>query len=142
VSDGVSTLTIYGYFLAGLPVLFFPLGGRRGGSDLVWFMVLLCSTPILGFGVVRVSVGGRIYGTPMGRKGVWDDGEVSSEILHIFQNRIFEEKKTHGVYGTNEEIISIHHYLSPVSPNPSLNDCPHRLPLPTQKKQTHIARTP
>jgi len=49
------TLTIYGYFLVWLLVLFFPLGGLQDWSELVWLM-LLSSTLISGFGVVGASL--------------------------------------------------------------------------------------
>ena len=44
--DGMSTLMIYGYFLVWLLVLVFPLGGLQDGSELVWLILLVSSTPI------------------------------------------------------------------------------------------------
>ena len=58
MSDGMSAFMIHGYFLVGMPILFFPLGGITGRESphLVHASFFLSSTRDLGFGIVWASV--------------------------------------------------------------------------------------
>ena len=71
VSDGMSTFIIHGYFLVGLPILFFPSGGITGlkSHHMVHAFFFLSSTRDLGFGLrVSVPVLYILYHTCMSKK--------------------------------------------------------------------------